>query len=66
MKGRPPTERIPLLKREAYRIYAQYDLDPDSALLQHYFIADLMARDHAQGGPVDPDGDDEDDEGDEV
>jgi hypothetical protein len=61
MKGRPSPERIPLLKREAYRIYAQYDLDPDGALLQHCFIADLMARDHAQGEPVDPDEEDEDD-----
>ena len=45
MKGRPDPERIPQLKREAHRIFAQYDPDPDNALYQHAKIGDLMVQD---------------------
>ena len=45
MHGRPDPERIPHLKREAHRIFAKYDPDPDNAIYQHAYIGDLMARD---------------------
>jgi len=45
MNGRPDPERIPHLKREAHRIFAKYDPDPDNALYQHALIRDLMVRD---------------------
>jgi len=48
MKGRPDPERIPLLKREAHRIFAKYDPDPDNAVFQHAMIRDLMARDFGE------------------
>jgi hypothetical protein len=45
MKGRPDPERILHLKREAHRIRAKYDTDPDNAWYQHCLIRDLMAAD---------------------
>ena len=48
MKGRPDPERIPQLKREAHRIFAQYDPDPDNALYQHAKIGDLMVQDFGE------------------
>ena len=56
MKGRPDPERIPQLKREAHRIFAQYDPDPDNALYQHAKIGDLMVQDF--GGDCDGQEDD--------
>ena len=58
MKGRPDPERIPLLKREAHRIFAKYDPDPDNAVFQHAMIRDLMARDFGEqcAGQTDDEG----------
>ena len=56
MKGRPDPERIPQLKREAHRIFAQYDPDPDNALYQHAKIGDLMVQDF---GEIDDDQEDD-------
>ena len=56
MNGRPDPERIPHLKREAHRIFAQYDPDPDNALYQHAKIGDLMVADY--GGNCDGQEDD--------
>jgi hypothetical protein len=50
MKGRPDPERIPHLKREAHRIRAKYDPDPDNAWFQHCYIRDMMVMDF--GGEV--------------
>lgn len=48
MKGRPDPERILHLKREAHRIRAKYDPDPDNAWYQHCLIRDLMVADFGE------------------
>jgi len=58
MKGRPDLESLPQLKREAHRIFAQYDPDPDNAVLQHLLIKEMMTQDFGTEMCVDqePDG----------
>jgi len=48
MKGRPDPERILHLKRDAHRIRAKYDPDPDNAWYQHCLIRDLMVADFGE------------------
>ena len=45
MKSRPDPERIPHLKRESHRIFAQYDPDPVNAIFQHCLIKELIVQD---------------------
>jgi hypothetical protein len=55
MKSRPDKERIPHLKREAHRIFAEYDPDPVNAIFQHCLIKELMAVDFDEEACVNQD-----------
>ena len=55
MKDRPDKERIPHLKREAHRIFAEYDPDPVNAIFQHCIIKEMMAQDFHDEVCVDQD-----------